>query len=98
MTKESPARRSGACSKLAVQRSGVVSGRGLLPPGGHHLEHGLNAHLLVLDFFSERAAENIGDPITFVCSWFMSLNGGLRLSRRPAGSFIFAWFTSHLDY
>ena len=49
--------------KLAVQRSGVVSDRGLLPPGGHHLEHGLNAHLLVLDLFSEHAAENIGDPL-----------------------------------
>src|SRR5713101_5185868 len=35
--------------KFAVKRSGVVSGRGLLPPGSHHLEHGLNAHLLVLD-------------------------------------------------
>src|SRR5215831_718096 len=59
MTKESPARRSGAC----LQRSGVVSGRRLLRSGGHHLEHGLNAHLLVLDFFSEHAAENIGDPL-----------------------------------
>ena len=49
--------------KLAVQRSGVVSGRRLLPSGGHHLEHGLDAHLLVLDFFSEHAAENIGDPL-----------------------------------
>ena len=49
--------------KLAVQRSGVVSGRRLLPSGGHHLEHGLNAHLLVLDFYSEHAAENIGDPL-----------------------------------
>src|SRR5262252_4602683 len=49
--------------KLAIQRSGVVSGRGLPPSGGHHLEHGLNAHLLVLDFFSEHAAENIGDPL-----------------------------------
>src|SRR5262249_7220334 len=49
--------------KLAVQRSGVVSGRRLLPSGGHHLEHGLNAHLLVLDFFSKHAAENIGDPL-----------------------------------
>src|SRR5260370_35719202 len=39
--------------KLAVQRSRVVSGRRLLPSGGHHLEHGLNAPLLVLDFFSE---------------------------------------------
>src|SRR6516225_10819679 len=49
--------------KLAIQRSGVVSGRRLLPSGGHDLEHGLNAHLLVSDFFSEHAAENIGDPL-----------------------------------
>src|SRR5260370_10429653 len=49
--------------KLSVQRSGVVSGRRLLPSVGHHLEHGLNAHLLVLDFYSEHAAENIGDPL-----------------------------------
>src|SRR5262249_27986266 len=49
--------------KPAVQRSGVVSGRRRLPSRGHHLEHGLNAHLLVLDFFSEHAAENIGDPL-----------------------------------
>ena len=49
--------------KLAVQRSGVVSGRRLLPSGGHHLEHGLKAYLLVLNFFSEHAAENIGDPL-----------------------------------
>jgi hypothetical protein len=28
----------------------------------------------------------------------MSLNGGLRLSRKPAGPFIFALFTSHIDY
>src|SRR5258708_39894747 len=34
--------------KLAVQRSGVVSGRRLLPSGGHYREHGVNAHLLLL--------------------------------------------------
>jgi hypothetical protein len=28
----------------------------------------------------------------------MSLNGGLRLSRKPARPFIFALFTSHIDY
>jgi TetR/AcrR family transcriptional regulator, transcriptional repressor for nem operon len=27
----------------------------------------------------------------------MSLNGGLRLSRKPTGAFIFAWFTSRID-
>src|SRR5215469_3700456 len=63
MTKESPARRSGACSNSPYNARALCPAGGLSPPGSHHLEHCLNAHLLVLDFFSEHAAENIGDPL-----------------------------------